>query len=121
VARTAIADLEAYIAGAPLERRSCLVDLRNLCRRTLKGYEEAIAYGMPSYARNGIVEIAFASQKRHIALYVMKQDVMECHRDRLVHLDHGKGCIRFPSLRQVDFALVEQLLRATSASSTAPC
>ena len=76
-------------------------------------------YRMPTYARNGAAEIAFASQKHYIALYVMKKDVVDRHRAELP--DCGKGCIRYRKPEQIDFGVVESLLRDTVASSADAC
>ncbi len=35
-----------------------------------------MTYGMPCYEKKKIFEVAFASQKNFIALYILKQDVM---------------------------------------------
>jgi len=40
-------------------------------------------YGIPVYKRDGVMEVSFASQKQYIALYVLKQDVVERHRSKL--------------------------------------
>ena len=74
---------------------------------------------MPSYSRDGRIEVAFASQQRYISLYVLRTDVMAAHRGDLDHLDVGKGCIRYRTPEGVDFAVVNALLRET-ASSTGP-
>lgn len=113
------ADVPAYIAEAPAARQQALERLRALCRERLVGYVEAMRWGLPTYARHGAAEIAFASQKQYIALYVMKQDVMRRHAADLAGLDVGKGCIRWRTPAQIDFDLVRRLLDAT-ASSTAP-
>ena len=57
------ADVDAYLDEVPPERRELLAKMRALCLETLAGHEESIAYGVPSYARDGEVEVAFASQK----------------------------------------------------------
>ncbi len=67
------ADVETYIAETPIDRRGAIGKLRNLCRKTLKGYEESIDYGIPCYKKNG----SFTSQKQYIALYMMKKRVDE--------------------------------------------
>jgi len=46
----------------------------------------------------GIAEIAWASQKRYISLYVLRADVLDAHRGQLAGLDVGKGCIRYRRL-----------------------
>ena len=117
------ADVDAYLAEVPTERWPVLVALRDRCRAALPGYEEGMAYGMPSYARGGIVAVAWASQKRYVSLYVMEAKVVDGHREELVAsgASVGKGCIRFAGLEKIDLALVERLLRATAASATALC
>ena len=76
---------------------------------------------MPCYQRGGEAELAFASQKRHLALYVMRTDVMDSHRGRLAGYSVGKGCIRFPPGQATDLDLVGDLVRATGASSGPVC
>jgi uncharacterized protein YdhG (YjbR/CyaY superfamily) len=60
-------DVATYIQEAPPERQASLNRLRQLCLDTLSGYEECMAYGMPSYKRGDTIEVAFASQKQHIS------------------------------------------------------
>jgi len=67
------ADVQRYIAELPAERRVAIEKLRRLCQQHLKGYEESMDFGMPVYKRNGVAEIAFASQKQYISFYVMKK------------------------------------------------
>ncbi len=117
------ADVDAYLAEAPAAGRPALATLRDRCRAALSGYEEGMAYGMPSYARDGVVEVAWASQKRHVSLYVMKAEVVDAHRQELAATGAsiGKGCIRYAKPDRIDLTLVERLLRATAASTAAVC
>jgi uncharacterized protein YdhG (YjbR/CyaY superfamily) len=108
-----------YIAAAPPERRAALGILRELCREHLPGFDEEIRYGMPSYVRDGEVEVAFASQKAHIGLYVLRQAALRSNAERLAGLSVGKGAIRFRRPEQIDPATVRALLRAT-ADDTGP-
>jgi uncharacterized protein YdhG (YjbR/CyaY superfamily) len=108
-----VATVEQYIADAPPERREALTTLRALCREVLAGFDEEIAYGMPSYLRDGVVEVAFASQKRYISLYVMRPGALDAARDRLSGLSIGKSCIRYRRPDQIDPATVRVLLDAT--------
>ena len=55
--------IDEYIEQAPLERRTALNRIRAICQKRLVDFEEGIEYGMPSYKKKGVVEIAFASQK----------------------------------------------------------
>lgn len=116
-----VKDVRAYIAESPTEHQPALRRLRALCRKLLAGYSEEIDYGMPVYKRNGTAEIAFASQKHYISIYILKKEVVDAHRAALKGLSVGKGCIRFTRPAQLDFKVVESLLRGTLKSSSKPC
>ncbi|MEQ4205172.1 DUF1801 domain-containing protein [Actinopolymorpha sp. B9G3] len=113
--------VDDYLADVPEERHAALARLRDLCRAELADFTEAMAYGMPTYERNGTAEVAFASQKQYISLYVLRSDLREAFADRLAGLDMGKGCLRFRRADQIDFDLVRDLLRATAAHPGTIC
>ena len=93
-----------------------LTEIRDACRRMLAGFAESMSYGMPADSRDGTAEIAWASQKRYISLYVMRADVLNVHRGQLSGLDAGKGCIRYRSPAAVDFTVIHSMLTAVAAS-----
>jgi len=66
-------DVASYLEEAPADRRECLDAIRNACREVLGDYNEGMDYGMPSYRRDGEVEVAFASQKNYISLYILNR------------------------------------------------
>ncbi|GAA0836771.1 hypothetical protein GCM10009525_44300 [Streptosporangium amethystogenes subsp. fukuiense] len=107
--------MDGYLSEVPDEHREALTGLRELCRTELKGFVEVMAYGMPAYQRDGNVEIAFASQRRHISLYLMRDDIRTAFEERLAGQDMGKGCLRFRGPERIDLDLVRELLAATSA------
>ncbi len=113
----------AYMKEVPVERRAALKKLRDLCRATLTGFEESMLYGGPTYSRNGVVEVGFASQKNFIGLYILRTDVMRAHLDllKIKGVTLGKGCIRYPKPEKIDFKVVEQMLRATRETSGVVC
>jgi uncharacterized protein YdhG (YjbR/CyaY superfamily) len=113
--------VQEYMAELPAGRKPALESLLALCRQNLKGYDECMEYGMPCYKRNDAAEVAFASQKQHIALYVMKKDVVDEFRDALPGSKIGKGCIRFSKPDKIDFDVVGEILRRTAESGAAPC
>ena len=112
-------NVDEYLETVPPERLGALVRLRDLCRDTLIGYEESMAYGMPAYSKNGVGDIAFNSQKNYISFYVLKKDVLDRYRDQLK--DCGKGCIRYHNPNQIDFDIVQKLLQGTVESSGEIC
>ena len=50
-----------------------MLEFANYAWTRLKGYEENMAYGGPTYNKNGVIEVAFASQKNFIGLYILKR------------------------------------------------
>ena len=108
--------VEDYLANVPEERRQAFETLRTLCLDELAGYEEGMQYGMPSYSRDGsAIEVAFASQKNYISLYVMRESVVKANARLLEGLSVGKGCIRFRRPEQVDPTVVRPLLAGSAA------
>lgn len=116
-------NVTAYLDEVPAERKLALAKLRDLCRELLADFEESMEYGMPSYARDGVVEVGFASQKNYISLYILRTDVMDASREALKGkgVSLGKGCIRYSKPDRVDFEVVAQMLRATQESTGEVC
>ena len=118
--RSDAATVDDYLARLDPDRRERLEVIRRLCRETLRDHEEAMEYGMPVYRRDGRAEFAWASQARHIAVYVMKEDVVAANSERLAGQDMGKGCLRLKPSADIDEDLLRALLTDTAASSEPP-
>jgi len=114
-------EVTAHLEGLPEPDRTTLMAWRLLCLGLPDPFSEGIRCRMPSYSREGEVEIAFARQKRHLSPYVMRTDVMAAHRDRLVGYSVGKGCIRFPVAKPTDLDLVGSLVAGTGATGGPVC
>lgn len=114
--QSAAADVDTYLAELPADRREVLTRLRELCREHLPGFTEGMAWGMPAYFRDGTAEMALASQKQYISVYVMRDDVREAFAERLAGQNMGKSCLRFRTAAAVDFPLVTDLLDATATA-----
>jgi uncharacterized protein YdhG (YjbR/CyaY superfamily) len=116
-------NVSEYLKEVPEERQAVLFKLRKLCRANLKGFNESMEYSMPSYSRDSAVEVAFASQKNFIALYILRTDVMNVHKDllKVKGITVGKGCIRYSKPEKIDFKVVEQMLKATHESTGMVC
>ena len=66
-------DVSLYLEEVPEERRDSLNTLRQLCLEYLPEHIEDMRYGMPSYSKDDVVDVAFASQKSYIFLHILKQ------------------------------------------------
>lgn len=116
-------NVTTYLKEVPADRKAGLVRLRELCLKHLSGFAESMAYGNPSYSRDGVVEVGFASQKHFIGLYILRTDVMKAHRSSLniKGVTVGKGCIRYPKAEKIDFKVVEKMLKDTKKSNGPVC
>jgi len=115
-------NVDDYLEEVPEKRRQALEQLRTLCLENLTGYEESMEYGMPSYKpAGGEVEVAFASQKSYVSFYILKQDVLDRHRESLKGINVGKGCIRYTKPEKIDFEIVKELLVDSSQSDDDIC
>ncbi len=110
-----------YFKTVPVERKDVLEKLRKSCVEHLKGFEETMEYGMPSYKRNGVIEVGFNSQKNFIALYILRKDVLDKYRNEMKGLSIGKGCIRYSKPEKLNFDIIEKLLKDTLASKGIIC
>lgn len=124
-------DVDSYLDEAPADRRDALRRLREVFAENLTGYREHMAYGMPCYARaddpEAEVEFGFASQKQHLSVYVLRDDLDEALAARVDELvtrpgiDRGKGCLRFRRAETVDVELIGDILRDLAAKPASAC
>ena len=113
--------VDAYLTEVPEDRHAALVQLRALCRQHLVDFTESMTYGMACYSRNGVVEVAFASQKNNIALYILRKDGLDAQRAAFAKSAIGKGCIRYSHPAKINFIVVERLLIETYRSQGPIC
>jgi len=116
--------VRAHLANLPDDRRPAVERVRELILANLPaGYEETLGHGMLEYvvplARcphtyNGepLVYAALASQKRHLALYLMGvyadggEAFRAAYRATGKRLDMGQSCVRFRTLDDLPLELV---------------
>lgn len=113
--------VDAYMKEVPDDRRPALEQIRALIHETHPGLKETMEYGMPSYSRDGVIEVALANQVQNIALYVLKEGVMNAYRDRFSKSAMGKGCLRLRNPAKIDFDLIREILVASYESDEEPC
>ena len=127
---------EEYIAGLPEERAGQISRLRELILRKLPaGYTEEMGFGMITYVipletypdtYNGhpLMYAALASQKRHMAVYLMNvygdDETLKWFTERYTasgkKLDMGKSCVRFKRLEDLPIELIAETIARTPVS-----
>jgi uncharacterized protein YdhG (YjbR/CyaY superfamily) len=113
--------VQEYLAGLPEDRREAITAVRDTVNSHLPdGYEETLQFGMITWSiplaaypntYNGkpLGIAALASQKNHMAIYLMgmytdgpdEQWFRKQYADRGVKLDMGKSCVRFNKIEDV--------------------
>ncbi len=107
--------VKEYLAALPEDRRKAIGAVRKTIRDHLpKGFEEVMQYGMISYivpekryseTYNGqpLAYVSLASQKNHMAVYLMgiygdetlRRWFEDAYRKTGKRMDIGKACVRF--------------------------
>ena len=126
----------AYLAELPAERREAIGQVRQVILDNLPaGYREGMQYGMIGYfvphelypegyhvdPKEPLCFAALASQKNHMALYMMCQYVYGIGERAFraawaktgKKLDMGKSCIRFKRVDDLALDLIGQAIRET--------
>lgn len=116
--------VDEYLAELPDERRDAIETVRTTVLENLPdGYEEVMQHGMISYVvplddypttYNGkpLVYASLASQKNHMAVYLMsvygdaESDFREKYESTGRRLDMGKCCVRFRKLDNLPLDVV---------------
>ncbi len=103
-------NVDEYLRQVPPERREVLTAIRELCLTQLPQFREEIRFSMPTYVLGDQPEVAWASQKNYIALYLMRTELVTEFKPQLSGLNIGKSCIRYRKPEQVDLGIVRELL-----------
>ena len=121
-----------YIASLPEDRRVAIKAVRDVVKKHLPaGYKEGMEYGYigwsvplsvypDTYNGQPLCYAALASQKSHMALYLMcayadspiKQRLVKGFKDAKKKLDMGKSCIRFKALDDLPLDVIAEITAA---------
>jgi hypothetical protein len=132
--KIAAASVDDYLSKVPGDRRAALEAVRGTILRNLDaGYEEGMQYGMIGYyvphriyppgyhcdPKQPLPFASLASQKNHMALYLMCVYMDSPHGKWFVDawkktgrkLDMGKSCIRFSKLDDLALDVIGEAVR----------
>jgi len=130
--------VEQYLAELPEDRREAIEVVRQTILKNLpKGYEEGMQYGMIGYfvphtvyppgyhcdPKQPLPFAALASQKNHMAIYLMciygDSDQQEWFRNAWIEtgkkLDMGKSCVRFKKIENIPLKVIGQAIKRVPA------
>ena len=123
-----------YLDELPDERRKAIATVRRVIRKNLpKGYVETMQYGMISYIiplkrfpetynKQPLANISLASQKNHMAVYLMgiygdeklRRWFEREYKKTGKRMDVGKCCVRFKKLGDLPLEIVGKAVAAMS-------
>lgn len=131
------ASVADYLATLPEDRRRALQAVRKAIKVALPaGYHETIQYGMISYVvplklyPQGYLGkpdvplpfVSLASQKNHMAVYLMcvygatEAEFRKAYLATGKKLDMGKSCVRFKKLEDLALGVIADAIRAMPVS-----
>lgn len=128
------AEIEAYLADLPDDRREAIEEVRQVILEHLpEGYEEAFNWGMityqvpletypDTYNKKPLMYAALASQKNHISLYLTgiysdedaKREFEQAYKATGKRYDVGKSCVRFRRLDDLPLPLIGETIASLS-------
>ncbi len=107
-----------YVAQVPQARRERALALHGLILTLFPQVEVSLAHRMPTY-RLGENFVAWASQKRHLALYTCGEARIAGFRARHPEIDAGRGCLRFRDSQRLPLADLAQVVKGALAPELA--
>lgn len=129
--------VKEYLAELPPERRAAISAVRKVILKNLpKGFEETMQYGMIGYVvphtvypagyhcdpKQPLPFVALASQKNHMAVYMMniymdketENWFVKSYKATGKKLDIGKSCLRFKKLEDLALDIIGQAVARKS-------
>lgn len=109
--------VETYISELPEDRKSAIEAIRKRMYELLPDdARENMDYKMPTFIVDEHILFALASQKHHMALYVMPFDLLKDLKEELADFDMGKSCIRFKKLTDERLESLGKVIRYVIAN-----
>jgi uncharacterized protein YdhG (YjbR/CyaY superfamily) len=102
-------DIDAYIAGFPVEIQQILEQIRATIRAAAPQATETISYQMPAYKLNRIL-VYFAAHKNHIGFYPTSS-VTALFKDALAGYPITKGTVQFPYNKPIPYDIITDMVK----------
>jgi uncharacterized protein YdhG (YjbR/CyaY superfamily) len=115
------AEVDAYIAALPDERRGPMSQLRETIRAAAPGAEEVITYKMPGLKLGNRFLVSYDAYKRHYSLFPSTDPMIAALGDELAPYLKGRGTISFPANQPRPLDLIRRIVenRITEHGSAA--
>lgn len=102
--------IDEYIAAFPPDVQKILEKIRALIKKTARGAEETISYGIPTFKLNGSAVLYFAGYKKHVSVYPAPRNAAE-FKAELKEYAGGKGTVQFPLNEPIPYDLIRRIVK----------
>jgi len=113
------ANVDAYMAGLPDDRRAVMEQLRATIREAAPGAIEAIAYNMPAFRLDGRFLVSYEAYKAHYSLFPWTDAMVAEIGTALRSYAVGKGTLRFAADAPIPLDLVARAVAVRVREVTA--
>ncbi len=107
--KTAVNNIDEYIAGFPPEIQKLLKQMRLTIAKAAPAAEEAIRYAIPTFILHGNL-VHFAAFKNHIGFYPAPSGI-EAFKKEVAEYEAGKGSLQFPLDKPLPLGLVTKIVK----------
>lgn len=108
--REAPKNIDEYIGNFPPDVQKILEKIRALIKKTARGAEESISYGIPAFKQAGNVVLYFAAFKKHVSVYPAPRGAAE-FKAELKEYAGGKGTVQFPLNESIPYDLIRRIVK----------
>lgn len=109
------AEIDAYLATLPEQKRETLEVLRRRVLAVIPEAEQCISYGMPAFRVSGKVLAGFAAFKNHLAYLPHSGQVFPVLAEELKEFVYTNGSLHFALDECLSAELVEKLIAVRRA------
>ena len=102
-------NIDEYIAGFPPDVQVILARIRSKVKKAAPGAQERIAYGIPTFTRNGNL-VHFGAFQKHIGFYPTSSGIAN-FRLELSAYKSARGSVQFPLDKPVPYDLIGKIVK----------
>ncbi len=112
------ANIDEFIASYPPSTQRILKQLRTTIHRAHKGFEEAMAYGIPTFRLGGKNVVHFSGYEKHIGLYPGAAGITK-FMPEFKGYNTSKGTVQFPIEDPLPLDLITRIVRWCASEAEA--
>jgi uncharacterized protein YdhG (YjbR/CyaY superfamily) len=104
-----------YLSALPGEAQRALTVFRETIRETAPEATELLSTGVPAFRYHNRILAQYGAAKHHLALYIMRSDVLTALHEPLDGFKVSKTAVRFTPSNPLPPYLIKRIIRARMA------